>query len=146
MGKKKIFTLLIGITVIALLVTLGLFVRVTPAADQVAVLKTTGMTCSSCSGKINDALRSLKGVAVTEVDVAGGWVIVGYEQKSVKPEVLAEKVSKAGFASAVHMVLTPEQFKQITGRDIGKKANASRGCCPNGGGCGSDNKTTKGRK
>src|SRR6185369_10332007 len=99
-----------------LLVTLAFHVNAKAAADSIAVLKTTGMTCGSCSGKITAALAAQRGVAVTEVDVAGGWVIVGYDTKTVKPEVLAEKVTDTGFKSNVHLVLTPEQFKQTTGR------------------------------
>jgi copper chaperone CopZ len=98
-------------------------------ADSVAVLKTTGMTCASCSGKVTSALESVKGVAVTEVDVDGGWVIVGYDTKSVKPESLAEKVSGTGFNSKVAEVLTPEEFRQRTGRTIGQNTESSSGCC-----------------
>ena len=125
--------------VVTLLVVLAFRVRVGVSADSIAVLKTTGMTCGSCSDKITKALESMKGVAVTEVDIEGGWVIVGYDTKSVKPEALAEKVNGTGFGSNVHDVLTPEQFKQVTGRDIGKKASAGSGCCGGkGGGCGSN--------
>ena len=138
MNTKKISTSLLVIVAISVLVVFAFRVRVGATADSVAVLKTTGMTCGSCSSKITKALEELKGVAVTEVDVEGGWVIVGYDTKIVKPEVLAEKVNAAGFGTNVHQVLTPEQFKQITGRDIGKKAALSGGCggCGTKGGCG----------
>lgn len=99
------------------------------------------MTCGSCSAAITEALQKVKGVVVAEVDVDGGWVVVGYDAKSVKPEVLAEQVTGSGFASGVHRLLTPEQFKQMTGRDIGKKA-VSGGCCGSkGGGCNSGKKS-----
>lgn len=138
MSAKKISTSLLVITVITLLVVLAFRIRVGATADSIAVLKTAGMTCGSCSSKITKALESLKGVAVTEVDIEGGWVIVGYDTKTVKPEALAEKVNGTGFGSNVHVVLTPEQFKQVTGRDIGQKAASSGGCggCGSGGGCG----------
>ena len=138
MNTKKVSTALLVITVMVFLVVLAFRVRIGATADSVAVLQTTGMTCGSCSNKITKALESLKGVAVTEVDVNGGWVIVGYDTKIVKPEVLAEKVSSAGFGSNVHLVLTPEQFKKLTGTDIGQKAAASGGCggCGTKGGCG----------
>jgi copper chaperone CopZ len=124
-----------------LLITLAFRVNARVTADSIAVLKTSGMTCVSCSSKITAALKSLKGVAATEVDIEGGWVIVGFDTTSVKPETLAEKINGAGFVSNVHQVLTPEQFKQTTGRDIGKKGSSSRGCggCGNKGGCGSKN-------
>jgi len=138
--KNKKINVVILIAAVTFLSVLAFYVRIGATADSIAVLKTTGMTCGSCSSKITKALESLKGVAVTEVDVEGGWVVVGYDTKDVKPESLAEKVNGAGFGSKVHIVLTPEQFKQITGRDIGKKASSSGGCggCGTKGGCGSN--------
>lgn len=139
--KNKIINAAILVSVVVLLSVFAFYVRVGATADSVAVLRTTGMTCGSCSSKITKALENLKGVAVTEVDVEGGWVVVGYDTKNVKPETLAAQVVSSGFGSAVHMVLTPEQFKQKTGRDIGQKASPSGGCggCgPKSGGCGSN--------
>jgi len=126
------------VVAVALLSLLAFYVRIGATADSVAVLRTAGMTCSSCSSTITAALQDVKGVAVTEVDIEGGWVVVGYDTKTVRPETLAEKVNGAGFVSGVHRILTPEQFKQITGREIGKKAAGSSGCCGGkGGGCNS---------
>lgn len=133
MNKKRISTALLIIAAVTFLSVLAFKVKIGVTADSIAVLKTTGMTCGSCSSKISKALETLKGVAVTEVDVEGGWVVVGYDTKSVKPDVLAAQVVNTGFGSNVHMVLTPEQFKQLTGREIGKKATSAGGC----GGCGS---------
>jgi len=141
MNAKILSTSLLVLAAVTLLVVLAFRVGTGATADSVAVLKTTGMTCGSCSSKITKALESLKGIAVTEVDVNGGWVIVGYDTKTVKPELLAEKVKGAGFGSTVHLVLTPEQFKQLTGRDIGAKAAPTSGCCGKSGGCGSNKKS-----
>lgn len=105
-------------------------------ANTIAVLKTSGMTCGSCSSKISAALKPLKGVAVTEVDVNGGWVVVGYDSATVNPEQLAQKVSTSGFSSSVYRIMTPEQFRQIAGRDLGGKAGTGSGCCGSNGGCG----------
>jgi len=128
---NRIINVTILVAVATLLSVLAFHVRVGATADSIAVLKTTGMTCGSCSRKITKTLEALHGVAVTEVDVEGGWVVVGYDTKAVKPEVLAEKVRDAGFGSKVHLVLTPEQFKQRTGRDICRNVTSSRSC-----GCG----------
>lgn len=147
--KNKIVNVVIIAAAVTLLSVLAFYVRIGATADSVAVLRTTGMTCGSCSSKVTKALETVKGVAVTEVDVEGGWVVVGYDTKSVKPEALAEKVNGVGFGSKVHLVLTPEQFKQITGRDIGKNVTPSGGCggCgTKGGGCGSDKKTEQKEK
>jgi len=139
MSNKKISTAFVVIVAAAILVTLAFKVRIGATADSIAVLRTTGMTCGSCSSRITKELQGLKGVAVTEVDVEGGWVVVGYSAKDTKPEILVEKVRGAGFGSNVQALLTPEQFKQITGRDIGKKASLAGGCgsCGTSGGCGS---------
>jgi copper chaperone CopZ len=132
------FTSIINGSIIAvaavLLTTLAFHVKAGASADSIAVIKTTGMTCESCSHKITKALEAQKGVAATEVDVEGGWVVVAYDTKSVQPQVLAEKVTGTGYSSNVHLVLTPEQFKQTTGREIGIKTKLGSGCC--GGGCG----------
>lgn len=139
MRTKNLLTTLLVVATVTLLTVLAFRVRIGATADSVAVLKTSGMTCGSCSTRISDALESLKGVAVTEVDVNGGWVIVGYDTKAVRPEALAEKVSRNGFGSNLYAVVTPEQFRQMTGRNIGQKAAASKGCCGSkGGGCGAD--------
>lgn len=125
------------VATVTLLSVLAFYVKVGVTADSITVLQTTGMTCGSCTSKISKALESVKGVAVTEVDLDGGWVIVSYDTKSIKPENIAEKVSSAGFNSNVHVVLTPEQFRQVTGRNIGEKAGQGGGCCGGkGGGCG----------
>jgi copper chaperone CopZ len=123
--------------VLAVLVILGVcafFVRIGATADAVVVLRTGGMTCGSCVSKITKALENVHGVAATEVDLQGGWVIAGYDSKQVEPERLAEKVVKTGFDSKVQVVLTPEQFRKLAGRDIGKQA-AAGGCCGSDG-CG----------
>lgn len=142
MKRKSILNAALITAAVALLITLAFHVTAQATANTVAVLKTSGMTCGSCSSKITEALRSEKGVAVTEVDVEGGWVIVGYDSKSVGPAALAQKVASTGFNSNVHLVLTPEQFKQTTGRYIGQKAEPSSGCCGNkGGGCATGKKS-----
>jgi copper chaperone CopZ len=140
MKFRSIITGILVTTAAVFLVTLAMHVRIGATADSIAILKTTGMTCGSCSSRITAALEAQNGVAVTEVDVEGGWVVVGYDTKTVKPEALAEKINLAGFVSNVHQVLTPEQFKKITGRDIGKNASPSGGCggCGTKGGCGSN--------
>jgi len=127
-------------TAALLLIVLAFRVNARVSVDSIAVLKTSGMTCGSCSSKITTALESLKGVAVTEIDVEGGWVVVGYDTTAVKPEALANKINGAGFVSKVQQVLTTEQFKQVTGRDIGKSGSSSGGCggCGTKGGCGSE--------
>jgi copper chaperone CopZ len=130
----------ISLTVIAtaFLTLLALRVRAGAAVDSVAILKTTGITCRSCSDRISKALQGIKGVAATEVDLDHGRVIVGYDTREVKPETLTENVKKAGFDSTVQEVVTPERYRQITGRDVGTSGAARPGCC---GVCGTGTQT-----
>ena len=132
MEMGKIYNIVLVLTAIALLVVFAFSVRIRPAADNVAVLITAGMTCGSCAGKIEKALQAKEGVASVEVDADGGWVIVGYDSKKVKPEVIASTVSGLGYWSNVAELLRVERFRAITGRDPGAKMK-SIGC---GGGCG----------
>ena len=142
MNKKRVSTALLLLASVAMLVALAFRVSIGATADSVAVLKTTGMTCGSCAGKITDALKPVPGVAATEVEVENGWVIVGYDTKAIQPDKLAAKVKETGYYSMVTEVITPERFKQVTGRTIGQKGTTSGGCggCGSGkgGGCGSN--------
>jgi copper chaperone CopZ len=126
--KNKALNSCLILAVIVILAVFAVYVRVGATADHVVVFKTTGMTCGSCVAKVNKALQSEKGVAATEVDLEGGQVIASYDSKQVAPEKLAQRVVGAGFGSTVQAILTPEQFRKIAGRDVGKQATDS-GCC-----------------
>jgi copper chaperone CopZ len=132
MGKGKIVNIVLVLTVTLLLGVFAFSVRIKPAADNVAVLSTTGMTCGSCAGKIEKALQAKEGVASVEVDVEGGWVIVGYDSKKIKPEKIAAAVSGLGYRSKVAESLSVERFRAITGRNPGEGVTGKTGC----GGCG----------
>ncbi|HJV66289.1 MAG TPA: heavy-metal-associated domain-containing protein [Geomonas sp.] len=136
MSRNKIITSMLVLSAVSLLVLLAFHVRMRVTADSVVVLRTTGITCGSCASRINEAVQSVKGVAATEVDTERGWVIAGYDSKKLKPELIAQKVRASGFGSEIDEVLTPEQFKKITGRAVGQNAASSGGCCGKGGGCG----------
>lgn len=136
MSAQKISTSVLVIAAVTILVVFAFRVRSGVTADSVAVMQTTGMTCGSCSSRITKALETVKGVAFSEVDVNGGWVIVSYDTKVVKPETLVERVTGIGFSSQLSEVLTPEQFRKITGRNVGQNAAPSLGGC--GGGCGAN--------
>lgn len=137
MKIKKASTTVLVIAAVAVLTVFAFRVRTAASADSVAVLKTTGMTCGSCSAKIKKTLESLPGVAAAEVDINGGWVVVGYDKKMVTPEKLAAQVKETGFPSMVTEVTTPEQFRKVTGRSVGQ-SDQGPGCCGGKGGCGAN--------
>lgn len=133
--KNKILNASLVLLAVVVLALFAFWVRVGVTADAVVVLRTTGMTCSSCVNKITTALQAEKGVAAAEVDLASGLVIAGYDSKQVAPERLAKKVAATGFHSQVAEVLTPEQFRTIVGRDVGGAPQGGCGGCGPGG-CG----------
>jgi copper chaperone CopZ len=128
--KTIINSTIVTVTVV-FLTALAFHINARAAADSVAVIKATGMTCGSCASRITGVLEALKGVATTEVDTAGGWVTVGYDTKSVTAEKLAAKIRNAGFSCTVDQITTPEEFKQLTGRELGRKSGGCSGCCGN---------------
>ncbi|SNB45389.1 heavy-metal-associated domain-containing protein [Geobacter sp. DSM 9736] len=132
LNKKTIINFVLVVAVLAVLGVLAFHVRIRPVAEYVAVLRTVGMTCGSCAGKIEKALMRLPGTAGVEVDVNGGWVLVGYDSKSAKPETFADAVNRTGFRSWLMEKMYIEDFRRIAGRDFGIKV-AQSGC---GGGCG----------
>lgn len=97
MKSSIIINVIITTAAAVFLVVLAFHVNDGATFDSIAVLKTNGMTCSSCSGRVTTALEMEKGVAVAEVDMAGGWVVVGYDRKTVNPEKLAQKITSIGF-------------------------------------------------
>jgi periplasmic mercuric ion binding protein len=136
MHTRKICTTLLLVTALSVMAVLALYVRVGATADKIAVIRTGGMTCESCAGTIRKVLEREKGVAATEVDVAGGWVAVGYDSKTTRPDILAQRVAAAGFAASLHSLLSPEQFRLQNGRDLGSGDRHSKSCCGSkGGGC-----------
>lgn len=146
MRKRTVGTGILVACAVGLLVYLALNVRLAPVPNAVAALKTIGMTCGSCADKIEKALRPMNGVAGVEVDVNGGWVLVGYDTASANPETFAGAVRKAGFKSWLMKQMSLADFRRVSGRDFGAKAVRSGGCGTGGcggsggsGGCGSAN-------
>lgn len=128
MKKGKYINVVLVLAAVALLVVCAFAVRIDPAADKVAVLATTGMTCGGCKAAVEKALRTKTGVAAVEVDVKRGRVVVAYDSKKTVPDLLASVVTGAGYGSRVSEVLGIGQFRAITGRNIGQKAASSGGC------------------
>jgi copper chaperone CopZ len=131
MKSKVINTLLIFLAG-ALLATLALFVRFGASADTVAILKSSGITCASCAGRIEKGLSGKAGVASVAVDVTTGIVTVAYDSKLAKPEALARTITSLGYGSSIAQVLSPEQYREKTGKAVAVLAPAKTdgcGCC-----------------
>ncbi|WP_298272376.1 heavy-metal-associated domain-containing protein [Geobacter sp.] len=120
--------------VIAACLVVGIFafsVRLEASPDAVAVLRTQGMTCGSCAARIENALKAQEGIASVQVNVDAGRVVVGFDSKRIRPETIAERVTGTGYGTSILQVVTPEQYKTMTGQSL-VVSRPGGGC---GGGC-----------
>ena len=131
MEKRKAFNMLLIVLVVGVLGVLALFVRPGSSADYVALLKTQGMTCSSCVGRIENFLKSQPGIESVKVDLEEGQVVFGYDSKVVKPEAVAEKVTALGYGSSVVQAISAEQYGKLEGKGSAglTVGRAGCGCC-----------------
>ncbi|HEY6837658.1 MAG TPA: heavy-metal-associated domain-containing protein [Geobacteraceae bacterium] len=127
MAKRQWLNVVLVLAAVVVVGICAFSVRLEAAADRVAVLKTTGMTCGACAGRITTALKREKGVASVKVDVDGGRVIVGYDSKKVAPERIATSVTEAGYGSSILQVVSAVDYRRQTGSNP-SRLEPSGGC------------------
>lgn len=132
MERKKLANVLLVVVALVVVAVFAFSVRLEAAADAVVVLKTSGMTCGSCAGRIEKALKARPGVASVEVDLDAGQVMVGYDSKLAEPGKLAAGVTEIGYGSSILQTMTAEEYRTMTGRDMRvRAAKGGCGCCDN---------------
>jgi Cu+-exporting ATPase len=72
----------------------------TPTATDRCALDIGGMTCASCVGRVEKALKKLDGVADARVNLATETAAVDYDPALVGPAEFAAAVATAGRTSA----------------------------------------------
>ncbi|WP_347265626.1 heavy metal translocating P-type ATPase [Paracoccus sp. (in: a-proteobacteria)] len=77
-----------------------------PAAVQETRLTVEGMSCASCTGRVEKALAALPGVASAQVNLATGSARVQHSA-AVSPQALADTVTAAGYPAHVHRDAAP---------------------------------------
>jgi Cu+-exporting ATPase len=78
-----------------------------------------GMSCASCVGRVERALRKLPGVVEASVNLATEKANVAYVPKMLTPAKIAEAVAAAGYTAA------PEEAEGATKSEKGKDAELS---------------------
>jgi Cu+-exporting ATPase len=71
-----------------------------PTAIDTCALDIGGMTCASCVGRVEKALKKLDGVADARVNLATETAAVDYDPRLVGPAEFAAAVAKAGYTAA----------------------------------------------
>ncbi|GGH59372.1 heavy metal translocating P-type ATPase [Frigidibacter albus] len=68
-----------------------------PMAEAEARLTVDGMTCASCTGRVERALQAAPGVLAASVNLATHTAQVRYTPGTISPTELAQRVTKAGY-------------------------------------------------
>ncbi|NLL55754.1 MAG: copper-translocating P-type ATPase [Clostridiales bacterium] len=60
-----------------------------------------GMSCASCAATVERVTKKLDGVSLSQVNLATNKLTISYDESKVTPELIMEKVQKAGFSILV---------------------------------------------
>lgn len=109
---------------------------VAPANGQKLVLNVSGMTCGACVNTVTKSLSAVNGVSDVTVNLEKGTAELVYDPAKVKPDMLAEAVSKAGYSAK------PADAAPASAKAAGCAATcgAKKGCDPSA--CGMKTATT----
>jgi len=132
--KDKATNVVLVILVIIVLVALSLSVRIRPVADRVLLLKKSAHSLSGRTTETVKRLQSEKGVASVEPDITDHFLIVGFDSKAVSPRSIALATIASGIRYDISKVISAEDYKMITGKDL---ASVTAKSC--GGRCGDKN-------
>lgn len=83
--------------------------------------KVEGMTCASCASSVERVTKKLDGVSLSQVNLATNKLTITYDEKKVTPEMIMEKVDKAGFGIALE-----NEKKTIKPKDNEDKLDSER--------------------
>ena len=82
-----------------------------------------GMHCAACSSSVERVTRKLPGVTRSDVNLPMNRMTIEYDESAVTPEMIVEKVEKAGFSAAPHV---QETLKKPAAEDKTLKAERNR--------------------
>ncbi|MCW3783503.1 heavy metal translocating P-type ATPase [Defluviimonas salinarum] len=83
-----------------------------PATEIETRLEVEGMTCASCVGRVERALKSVPGVAEAEVNLATQSARIRYTSGTTTPEALAAAVTAAGYTAKPALKAAPSGDRQ----------------------------------
>lgn len=93
------------------------------SSSRLSVFEVSGMTCGSCAGRIDRALRALEGVHDAQVSHASGRAAVRHDPKVIDASALADAIGAAGYAvvgAATETAAPPDEAERPV---------SSCGCC-----------------
>jgi Cu+-exporting ATPase len=75
-----------------------------PLDKKAATFGVTGMTCASCAGTVEGAIKGLPGIQEAAVNLATEKARVVYDPSKVSPEAIQKAVQEAGYDIAVNLI------------------------------------------
>ena len=69
-----------------------------------------GMSCAACSSAVERVTRKLSGVESSNVNLTTNRMVISYDESLVTPDMICQKVSKAGFTAS--LIVEEEQSKK----------------------------------
>lgn len=112
------------------------------AADKtkMVTLNVSGMTCESCAGTVEKALKKVSGVKEVKVDLKNNKAMVTLAS-ATNSATLIKAISDAGFSANEGKAPAKKEMKKQT---MSESEECGDGCC--GDDCGTDAKPTKAKK
>ncbi len=83
-----------------------------PAAEATARLDVQDMTCASCVGRVERALKAVPGVTAAEVNLATQSASIHFTSGTTTPEALAAAATAAGYPAAPAAASEPKTDRQ----------------------------------
>lgn len=98
---------------------------------KVVHITVSGLHCDNCVGKVEKALKEIKGVEKVGVNLEKGEAVVTLASNAkVKTETLVNAVAKAGYeAKAGKIHATPTEKCEDDCKDKKDQASKDAGCC-----------------
>lgn len=69
-----------------------------------------GMSCAACSSAVERVTRKLPGVESSDVNLTTSRMVITYDEDQVTPELICQKVSRAGFSAS--LIVEEEQNRK----------------------------------
>jgi Cation transport ATPase len=76
-------------------------------AQQQITFPVTGMTCASCSSRVEKALKKVGGVESAQVNLASEQATVIYDPQQVQPQQLVAAVEQSGYGVITEQLELP---------------------------------------
>src|SRR5690242_7083935 len=84
---------------------------------QTALLIVENMTCGSCMGRVEKALRGTAGVATARASLAAKRVAVTFDESVTEPQKLIEALERSGYRAA-ELAGTPDESATARADDL----------------------------